>query len=95
MTGAMRLGQTMKDMIRRMSRFSMFARATIRPVGVIIAAPTPCRTRIAINISRFTLSAQNNEARVKRPIAPRNTARVPRRATTQPPRGMRTAKVTR
>ncbi len=65
----------------------------MRPTGIIMAPPTPCRTRQATSISRLVDRPHNTEPRVKKPIAEAKTRRVPNRSAIQPLTGMNTARL--
>ena len=68
-------------------------RTTInRPTGIIIAAPTPCSIRAAINIGTLVDTPQSTDASVNRATADAKTRRVPKRSAIQPLTGMQTAR---
>ncbi len=85
----------MKETSRGMSVLSALATTISRPTGTIIAPPAPWTTRIATSSPRPEASAQPSEDRVNSAMALRKTRRAPKRATSQPLRGIRTARVTR
>ena len=65
----------------------------MRPTGIIMAPPAPCRTRQATSISMLVDRPHSTEPRVKRPIAEAKTRRVPNRSAIQPLIGMKTARL--
>ena len=68
---------------------------TRRPTGDIIAPPTPCSMRAATSSGRFCDRPHRIEPRVNRPIAARNTVRLPNRSAILPLAGMNIARVSR
>jgi hypothetical protein len=80
-------------MARIRSCFSVLRSTMRRPTGTIIAPPTPCRMRAAVNVASVLLTAQAIEATRNIAIAEANTARAPNRSVTQPLAGMNTATV--
>ena len=65
-----------------------------RPTGIIIAAPIPCRIRVATSIGALIARPHRTDEIVKTPTATENTRRVPKRSAIQPLTGMHTARLT-
>ncbi len=77
------------------SCFGALRSTTSRPTGVIIAPPSPCRTRASTNPSSELDSPQAIEPAVKTAMALANTVRAPKRSAAQPLTGMKTARLRR
>src|SRR6185437_9543282 len=72
-TGAIRAGHTMYEIIRIRSDFAVVPRTASLPTGVIIAAPAPCNTRQATSAPKLVLVEHSTDAPVKTTIDARNT----------------------
>ena len=73
------------------SRRLMERTSTMRPTGVIIAPPMPCKIRAKTKSVSEDDIAQAIEPSTKTPMAVRNTVRAPKRSAVQPEAGMNTA----
>ena len=65
----------------------------MRPTGIIMAPPMPCRTRQATSMSILADRPHSTEPSVNKPIAEAKTRRVPKRSAIQPLIGMKTARL--
>src|SRR5262249_11651102 len=65
-----------------------------RPTGIIIAAPMPCRTRVATSIGALSASPHRTDETVKIATAAENTRRVPQRSAIQPLARIQTGRLT-
>ena len=66
-----------------------------RPTGVIMAPPSPWRTRIATSIHKLVASPHKADAKVNSAIAAQKTIRAPNRSAIQPLIGMKIARLMR
>ncbi len=64
-----------------------------RPTGIIIAAPMPCRMRVATSIGALTARPHSTDENVNIATAMPNTRRVPNRSAIQPLTGIHTARL--
>ena len=87
-------GMMTKFIATNRSAFGNVRTMARRPTGIIIAAPMPCRTRVATSIGALTASPHRIEDSVKMATAVENTRRVPKRSAIQPLAGMQTARLT-
>ncbi len=94
-SGAVSPGHVSRAIARISPAFSVPRSTTSRPIGTIIAPPTPCRTRAATKLAGDHAKAHNPEAAVKITIADANTARPPYRSAAHPPGRIITATVSR
>ena len=76
-TGAINPGQVIVDMARIISGFGVERITTMRPTGVIIEAPMPCRMRAPTKGQKLVAMPHSTEATVKIAMAPAKTVRAP------------------
>ena len=94
-TGATSPGVEMNCIMLTRSRLSVVRSTTSRPTGTIIAPPTPCTTRAAVNSQSVFDNPHRTEAAVKSAIALKKIVFEPKRSDIQPLEGMKIASVSR
>jgi len=95
MTGPISAGVVTQAMAPTSSRLEMVRTNTMRPTGVIMAPPMPCRMRAMTKSVSELDSAQPIEPIMKTAMATRNTVEAPKRSAVQPDAGMNTASESR